>query len=256
MVIVKPMIFFRLFSLSVDPKSLWNRLEHKAGLIDASTHPKHPFLQDVQTCRILPRNRVKPDRRGPAKLDRAKVQDAAQHDGGASTKARLRKKKARRKAGFRIGFFIQCSKMAFRWEFRHELHAPSFGFLVERRQPFAAFLLPNRRGENFPRLFFAFAGCILRRRVGHDDRAFIEPPIGEIGKREVVDHTSRVSNASQNLLLPLEYPSIGDAYGVGRGPRFHWFCIVVFPRSPGSFFVTFECLLYGCIHLREQWDYG
>jgi hypothetical protein len=46
--------------------------------------------------------------------------------------------------------------------FRHQLHAPGFGFLVEWRQPFAAFLLPNRRGENLPRLFFAFASCVLR----------------------------------------------------------------------------------------------
>jgi hypothetical protein len=73
---------------------------------------------------------------------------------------------------------------------------------VEWRQPFAAFLLPDRRGENLPRLLFAFAGCVLRRRVGHDDRVFIEPHIGEIGEREAVDHTSRVSNAFQNLLLP------------------------------------------------------
>jgi hypothetical protein len=105
--------------------------------------------------------------------------------------------------------------------FRHQLHAPGFGFLVEWRQPFAAFLLPNRRGENLPRLLFAFTSCVLRRRVRHDDRVFIEPHIGEIGEREAFDDTSRVSHTFQNLLLALEYPSIGYAYGVVRGKPFH-----------------------------------
>ena len=140
--------------------------------------------------------------------------------------------------------------------FRHHLHAPSFGFLVEWRQPFAAFLLPDRRGENLPRLLFAFASCVLRRRVRHDDRFFIEPHIGKIGERETVDHTSPVTNAFQNLFLALESPSIGDAYRVVRRPRFHRLCIVVFPRLPASLFLTFECLLYGCIHLREQRNSG
>ena len=140
--------------------------------------------------------------------------------------------------------------------FRHHLHAPCFGFLVEWRQPFAAFLLPDRRGENLSPLLFAVASRVLRPCVGHDDRVFVEPHIGEIGEREAVDHTSRVRNTFHKLLLALEYPAIGDAYGVVREPRYRLLCIMVFPRLPASFFITLECLLYGCIRLREQRDCG
>ena len=127
---------------------------------------------------------------------------------------------------------------------------------MEWRQPFAAFLLPDRRGENLFPLLFAVASRVLRPRVGHDDRIFVEPHVRKIGEREAVDHTSRVRDTFQKLLLALEYPAIGDAYGVVREPRYRLLCIMVFPRLPASFFITLECLLYACICLREQWDCG
>ena len=127
---------------------------------------------------------------------------------------------------------------------------------MEWRQPFVAFLLPDRRRENLSPLLFAVASRVLRPRVGHDDRVFVEPHIGEIGEREAVDHTSRVRDTFHNLLLALEYPAIGDAYGVIREPHYGLLCIMVFPRLPANFFITLQCLLYGCIRLREQRDCG
>ena len=127
---------------------------------------------------------------------------------------------------------------------------------MEWRQPFAAFLLPDRRGENLPPLLFAVASRVLRLRVGHDDRIFVEPHLRKVGEREAVDHTSRVRDTFQELLLALEYPAIGDAYGVVREPPHRLFWIMVFPALPAGFFITLECLLYGCIRLREQQDCG
>ena len=80
-----------------------------------------------------------------------------------------------RGGGKRVRGAAHPSRLNLGGNFHQQLHAPGFGFLVEWRQPFAAFLLPNRRGENFRRLLFAFASCVLRRRVRHDDRVFIEP---------------------------------------------------------------------------------
>ena len=105
-------------------------------------------------------------------------------------------------------------------------------------------------------MLFAVASRILGPRVAHDDGVFVEPHIGEIGEREAVDHTSRVRKTFQKLLPALEYPAIGDAYGVVREPRSRLLCIILFPRLPASFFITLECLLYGCIRLREQRDCG
>ena len=76
----------------------------------------------------------------------------------------LQRRGARRTKGVESGCAVppHPSRLNLGGNFRHQLHAPSFGFLVEWRQPFAAFLLPNRRGENLPRLLFAFANCVLR----------------------------------------------------------------------------------------------
>jgi hypothetical protein len=130
----------------------------------------------------------------------------------------------------------------------------SRSFLVERRHPFAALLLPHRSGDNLPRLLLAAAGCILGRRIGHDDRIFIEPEIRKIGQRKAVDRAIRARQTVQGLLLPSGHYSVRDIDNVVRDRRFDWLCVVVLPGLPARLFLALQGLLYACIRLRVQLD--